>query len=767
MLRSRAIAEACAVCLLLTLQVTPCALAAEPLKEGDTFALEGRTAIVRKLEMLPYVENEMTKAFVFDKAANPKLAELRTTYRLDEVIATGRTQFEKQLRLMEWVHAQWRWDDPTDKGGMRDALEILRLVRKEQRFYCSQFAAVLVSASASLGYVCRPMSIRGHSFTEMWSNDHRKWVLFDPTTNYYPERDGVPLSTYEFRHALCREGGKGVLRASWRGGQLARRPQDPGYGRRLLFLGYIPNTDLMDRGEVSAGMFITKDDLCEGQQWREGRYVKEPAVDPYFPINQATLSLSPDGDALRVGMKTLTPNFKTFRVRVDEGEWSDCAEERTWNPRRGRNVLEAKSVNEFGVEGPVSALELQVLPNVSARATDDGPIVIAGVAFSGEGGGAVGIIERYSEVTPAHVHYWHTPGHWLEWDVAVPAPGDYGLALRYAAQFPTRRELSVNGRAAKGHDSLILEPTGGWKTWKTVTLPGTVRLKDGRNTLRIACRDETSVRLHQVLLTRRGREMFSVEGVAFDREDGGQAQKAASDRDGYCRFWTDEGHWMEWTIDDAKPGRYDLFLSYATLYRSPRQVQVNGQAAEGLDSFVMPLTGGWRRFVENKAPAPVWLRAGRNVLRMTSLGGRGFNFAGLRLVGEDRDEIYIPGVSFTGEGGGKVTRTGHARHGHPHSWDNKGHWLEWTLEAATEGRYDVALRYATRDRAPRELRVNGEVAEGLASFTVEPTGDWRAWAEARLPAPVTLKAGRNVLRMTSLGGGLNVDEIQLTKAQAP
>jgi len=43
-----------------------------------------------------------------------------------------------------------------------------------------------------------------------------------------------------------------------------------------------------------------------------------------------------------------------------------------------------------------------------------------------------------------------------------------------------------------------------------------------------------------------------------------------------------------------------------------------------------------------------------------------------------------------------------------------------------------------------------------------------AWREARLPARVGLKAGRNLLRMTSLGGGgLNLDEIRLTPAPPP
>ena len=46
---------------------------------------------------------------------------------------------------------------------------------------------------------------------------------------------------------------------------------------------------------------------------------------------------------------------------------------------------------------------------------------------------------------------------------------------------------------------------------------------------------------------------------------------------------------------------------------------------------------------------------------------------------------------------------------------------------------------------------------------LEPTGDWSTWREARLPVRVGLKQGRNVLRLTSLGGGgLNLDEIRFS-----
>src|SRR5205807_7197122 len=85
-----------------------------------------------------------------------------------------------------------------------------------------------------------------------------------------------------------------------------------------------------------------------------------PAHDPYFPIGQAALTLAPDGAALHVSLKTLTPNFKTYLARINGGDWKPAADSLTWTPHAGSNRLEVKTVNQFGVDGPVSTAELQV-----------------------------------------------------------------------------------------------------------------------------------------------------------------------------------------------------------------------------------------------------------------------------------------------------------------------------------------------------------------------------------------------------------------------
>ena len=50
-----------------------------------------------------------------------------------------------------------------------------------------------------------------HSVTEMWSNQHRKWVMFDPASNMTLETNGVPLNAWEIRQEWFYRGGTNLV----------------------------------------------------------------------------------------------------------------------------------------------------------------------------------------------------------------------------------------------------------------------------------------------------------------------------------------------------------------------------------------------------------------------------------------------------------------------------------------------------------------------------------------------------------------------------
>jgi hypothetical protein len=345
-----------------TVMLTACLVWGASANEGDVFQLDGRRAEIVSLDALPYVDSEYSRIYVFDRYDNPKLARLRAKYRLDEVIAQGEDEFEKQVLLMAWVKAQFRFGAPEEgKNGLRNALEILEDAKSGKRFFCVQYAAVLTSTAASLGWVNRQIAIPRHTLTEMWSNQYRKWVMFDPTTAVYAIKGGVPLNAYEIREEWFRRGGKNLVYVMRDFGEPPKEitvtsGKPPFSVDRYRFLGYVPNTDLLDNPCDWARMFITRDDLCEGRTWHRRKNPLHPALDPYFPINQAVPSFAPKGANLEVTLKTLTPNFDSFKVRLDDGEWDPSGDTILWTLHDGINVLKAKSVNKFGVDGPVSTV---------------------------------------------------------------------------------------------------------------------------------------------------------------------------------------------------------------------------------------------------------------------------------------------------------------------------------------------------------------------------------------------------------------------------
>ena len=376
------------ICCLTTLAVVACAqTATQPLRTGATIYLGHRMATLTKLETLPSVESEYTKRFKFDSFDNPKLKELRERYYLDVVTAPGRDEFDQQVLLMDWTHRQFKkFGHPSTN--CHDALQILNAIDEGHTFYCSHYADVLVSAAASLGWVDRPLTLRRHqgvnkvggstehSVTEIWSNQHRKWVMLDPTSNMYLEKDGVPLNAFELRQEWFYHGGTNLVFVIGKERKKYRKADLPillgrfaGFGDLSVepdeldkygFIGYIPNTDLMNSGYDYAKMFIAKDALCAGTKWHIRTLPANPAADPYFPMGQATLSLRGEDEHLHVALKTLTPNFKRYEMRIDGGAWKTCSDAFIWSVHSRLNRLEARTVNQFGVVGPISTAEVEV-----------------------------------------------------------------------------------------------------------------------------------------------------------------------------------------------------------------------------------------------------------------------------------------------------------------------------------------------------------------------------------------------------------------------
>src|SRR6185436_14584304 len=129
----------------------------QPVTQG--IDLGGLTVVRKTNDTLPFIDSEYSRRFKFDSFENPKLKELRTRYKLDDVVAPGKDEFDRQVLLNDWVHRQFKkFGQPST--GAKGGLEILKGIEEGHTFFCSQYAQLLVSSAASLGWLNRPLALR-------------------------------------------------------------------------------------------------------------------------------------------------------------------------------------------------------------------------------------------------------------------------------------------------------------------------------------------------------------------------------------------------------------------------------------------------------------------------------------------------------------------------------------------------------------------------------------------------------------------------------
>ena len=151
------------------------------------------------------------------QGTSPRLALIRKHFKLDQVYALGRSEWDSLLCLAAWVghHASNRVHDPMLLPAQYELLHTLELGHaRRTTVMCGQLAFATVQVAAAFGHTGRVVLRGNHLVTEFWSTSHRKWAVVDPMDQvwiaekkrmswtggyggYYHAGDGVPLSAIE------------------------------------------------------------------------------------------------------------------------------------------------------------------------------------------------------------------------------------------------------------------------------------------------------------------------------------------------------------------------------------------------------------------------------------------------------------------------------------------------------------------------------------------------------------------------------------------
>ena len=83
-------------------------------------------------------------------------------------------------------------------------------------------------------------------------------------------------------------------------------------------------------------------------------------------------------------------------------------------------------------------------------------------------------------------------------------------------------------------------------------------------------------------------------------------------------------------------------------------------------------------------------------------------------------------------------------------WMCQGEWLEYTVDVAASGYYDIEIRVASESTGGVfHLEFDGEDKTG--DITIDPTGGWQAWTT--VTATATLSGGEQIMRFVSTDSG--------------
>ena len=334
-------------------------------------------------------------------APNLRAQRLVRQYRLEEVIARGKTDLERLCLLRDWCWKQWfGWQGSNYPFCPSwDPLEILDMVKNNWGYgMCTHWSALFTGCAGALGYHARMLVIDHHCLNEVWVDELGKWILMDAAgdNNFLWELDGRPLNALEVHEAVRLGHGEKLTQRVWRAfwqPRLANAVSDP---KEVLGAREYICKPLESSMKIYCRFCITlrNDYLVEplpvehahGSDhyhwngflwWTDAPNPKYPEHslqtqrrdDFYWTIGRvrAHLQQTRRPGVLEVRLEQVMPNFSHYEAKrgpaavgADGEAWERTEECLEWQLTKGANRLEVRAVSAFRRAGPPTAIELIV-----------------------------------------------------------------------------------------------------------------------------------------------------------------------------------------------------------------------------------------------------------------------------------------------------------------------------------------------------------------------------------------------------------------------
>ena len=220
---------------------------------------------------------------------------------------------------------------------------------------------------------------------EVWSNQHRKWVVVDCQSDLHYEKDGTPLSAWEIRAEWLKNGGADVSRVV--GAPERRELKNPAIvwwdrpdedETAVYYWIYYSDNSRTWNEEPPIHFIFPQDSANSGRVWYQngpggrGRlhtgYEKKlflPSTDPAaydWTVGLVEASATAlDGKNLSLELDSYCPNLTGYEADLDGAGWQAIeGKSLVWTLHKGANSLALRTVNAAGVRGAPLTVRLEL-----------------------------------------------------------------------------------------------------------------------------------------------------------------------------------------------------------------------------------------------------------------------------------------------------------------------------------------------------------------------------------------------------------------------
>jgi GH35 family endo-1,4-beta-xylanase len=255
-----------------------------------------------------------------------------------------------------------------------------------------------------------------------------------------------------------------------------------------------------------------------------------------------------------------------------------------------------------------------------------------------------------------------------------------------------------------------------------------------------------------------------IKADEYDKGASGVAYSNVS-RDNFISTATQDGAWMEYTVDVKEDGLYMIEAEIAST-NSNGMFHLAEYSFDNLTFFTnfteVPNTGNKTEFQTVRCPMIQPLTAGRHVL--TLLVDKG-GFCIKSLTFKPIVTTTLPGTleveDFATRSGGSEIVSGNG--GNVLTNTKTGEWLEFNVDVTTAGKYsyEATVSSTVSNSMFQMVMIESNGNERtLATVTVPQTGSLDTYQVKAGKIRNAFKAGKQKLRINITGGGCNIDNIK-------